>query len=162
MIKLIVAYCNNRGIGYKNHIPWNNPTDMKYFAHITKGNGNNAVIMGSNTYHSIGRTLPERHNIILSTTLQNPSLNIFTTLEEAITSCKILNIDTIWIIGGEKVYKEVLEKELADEIHISKINEEYECDTFFPELSALYTLTKNKKLTETIDTLIFNRSSCEG
>jgi dihydrofolate reductase len=158
MIKLIVAYCNNRGIGYKNSIPWNHPTDMKYFSQITKGNGNNAIIMGANTYRSIGRTLPNRHNIILSTTLKDPSITIFTSLEAAIQSCNSLNIETIWIIGGEKVYKEVLEKELADEIHISEINEDYECDAFFAELSSLYTLSEKKVLTETININIFNRS----
>ena len=158
MIKLIVAHCKNRGIGYKNSIPWNHPSDLKYFAKVTKGTGNNAIIMGANTYRSIGRTLPYRHNIILSNTLKDPSINIFTSLEEAIQSCKSLNLETIWIIGGEKVYKEVLEKKLADEIHISEINEDYECDTYFPEITKLYTLMECNQLNDTIKINILTKT----
>ena len=155
IIKLIVAQCKNRGIGYKNSFPWNHPTDLKYFAKVTTGAGNNAIIMGSNTYYSIGRTLPKRHNIILSSKLKNPSLNIFSSLENAIDSCKILNIETIWIIGGEKVYREAIEKNIASEIHISMINEDYVCDVFFPELPQYYKLIERKKLTDTIELQIF-------
>lgn len=155
MIKLIVAHCKNRGIGYKNRIPWNHPYDLRYFAKVTKGAGNNAIIMGANTYRSIGRTLPNRHNIILSSTLKNPALNIFTSLEDALHSCKLLKLDTIWIIGGEKVYREALEKNIASEIHVSMINEDYECDTYFPEIPKLYTLTDFNQHNDTIEIQIF-------
>ena len=157
IIKLIVAQCKNRGIGYKNSIPWNHPKDLKYFAKTTKGKGNNAVIMGSNTYYSIGRTLPKRHNIILSSKLKDPSLNIFSSLEDAINSCRILNIETVWIIGGEKVYREAIEKNIVSEIHISMINEDYECDVLFPELPQHYTLIERTKQTDTIEVHIFNK-----
>lgn len=158
MIKLIVAHCKNRGIGYKNSIPWNHPADLRYFAKVTKGSGNNAIIMGANTYRSIGRTLPNRHNIILSSTLKNPSLTIFTSLEDALHSCKLLKMETIWIIGGEKVYKEVLEKNIVSEIHISVIKEDYECDAFFPELPNQYTLTVTNKRTDSIETNIYTKT----
>lgn len=158
MIKLIVAHCKNRGIGYKNSIPWNHPDDLTYFAKMTKGTGNNAIIMGANTYRSIGRTLPNRHNIILSSTLNNPDLTIFTSLDDALNACKINNIDTVWIIGGEKVYKEVIEKNIINEIHISEINEEYECDAYFPELPKHYTLAQTTKLTKAINIRIFKKT----
>ena len=157
MIKLIVAHCKNRGIGYKNSIPWNHPSDLTYFAKMTKGSGNNAIIMGANTYRSIGRTLPKRHNIILSSTLINPSLNIFTSLEDAIHSCNLLKMETIWIIGGENVYRETIEKNIACEIHVSMINEDYECDTYFPELTNQYTLTETNKRTDTIEIQMYTK-----
>ena len=113
--------------------------------------------MGSNTYYSIGRTLPKRHNIILSSKLKNPSLNIFSSLEDAINSCRILNIETVWIIGGEKVYREAMEKNIVSEIHISMINEDYECDVFFPELPQYYKLIERTKLTDIIEVQIFNK-----
>ena len=63
-LNIIVAICKeNRGIGLNNKLPWNYPEDLKYFSRITKGNGNNAIIMGRNTFESIGKTLPKRTNI---------------------------------------------------------------------------------------------------
>jgi len=44
--QLIVAMCETRGIGYKNNLPWNIPEDLKYFSKLTRGNNNNAVVMG--------------------------------------------------------------------------------------------------------------------
>ena len=52
---IIVAIDEENGIGKNNTIPWNNPTDMKNFRLLTIGNGNNAVIMGKNTYLSFGK-----------------------------------------------------------------------------------------------------------
>ena len=68
--KLIAAICKNRGIGKNNALPWHYSKDLKYFAKMTKGNGNNAVVMGNNTYKSIvnaiGKPLPNRKNLVLS------------------------------------------------------------------------------------------------
>ena len=72
--KLIVAMCNNRGIGNKNKLPWSFSSDMKYFSSMTRGNNNNAIIMGRKTFESIGRPLPNRHNIILSNKLNMVNL----------------------------------------------------------------------------------------
>ena len=69
-INLIVAICNNNGIGYKNTLPWKIPTDLKKFKKLTQGKGNNAIIMGKNTYESIKKSLPNRDNLILSTQLE--------------------------------------------------------------------------------------------
>ena len=52
-INLIVAMCKNNGIGYKNELPWKISSDLKKFKKLTQGKGNNAVIMGKNTYESI-------------------------------------------------------------------------------------------------------------
>ena len=65
---LILSMCRNNGIGLKGKLPWNIPQDLHYFAKLTKGDGNNAVIMGSNTYNSLNKVdgLPGRDNLILS------------------------------------------------------------------------------------------------
>ena len=55
--KLIAAVCKNAGIGKDNALPWHYSKDLKYFAKMTKGNGNNAVIMGNNTFKSISKSL---------------------------------------------------------------------------------------------------------
>ena len=70
--KLIVAVCKNYGIGKNNTLPWNIKEDLKHFSKITKGNGNNAIVMGRNTWNSFnGRHLKNRDNLILSTSLSN-------------------------------------------------------------------------------------------
>ena len=70
---IIVAMDKNRGIGLNNQLPWSFKEDMTYFKNLTKGAGNNAIIMGKNTYHSINKALPLRDNIVLSTSLQDIS-----------------------------------------------------------------------------------------
>ena len=69
IFKIIVALDNKHGIGKNNTIPWKCSKDLKYFFKLTTGNGNNAIIMGKNTYDSIGKILRMRENIILSSTL---------------------------------------------------------------------------------------------
>ena len=69
---MIVAIARNSGIGWKNTIPWRLGADLKYFKKKTIGNGNNAIVMGQNTWLSLTNSskkmvfLPKRDNIILS------------------------------------------------------------------------------------------------
>ena len=85
---IIVATDNIGGIGYydkiKNNytIPWKNREDMLFFKKTTTGDKENAVIMGRNTYLSIGKELPNRKNIIISKTLQDENLTIFPNLDQ--------------------------------------------------------------------------------
>ena len=58
-INLIVAVCNGMGMGLNNSIPWYYPSDLKYFSKLTKGSGNNSIIMGRKTWESLPkRPLP--------------------------------------------------------------------------------------------------------
>ena len=54
MLKLIVANCRNGGIGKNNMLPWNLKPDLNRFKKLTVGEKNNAIIMGKNTWESIG------------------------------------------------------------------------------------------------------------
>ena len=68
--KLIVAVSKNYGIGINNELPWNISEDLKHFSKTTSGNGNNAIVMGRNTWDSFnGRHLKKRDHLILSTSL---------------------------------------------------------------------------------------------
>ena len=156
-IKLIVAYCKDRGIGHKGHIPWNHPEDLRYFSKKTKGNGNNAIIMGKTTYASIGRPLPGRRNIILSSTFNNPALYIGRTLEAAIAHCQQDKFTDVWIIGGERVYREALEKNLVDEIHTSVIDEEWKYDRVFPELPGYFKEKKRQRLNSSVEVIVYEK-----
>ena len=113
-IKVIVAMSMpSRGIGLENNIPWYIPEDLKRFSKLTKGNGNNAIIMGRKTWESLPiKPLPKRQNIILSKKSLDNNYEIklfdnelyFSNLNDAIENCKLKEINTVWIIGGEKIY----------------------------------------------------------
>ena len=135
-MKLIVATDLIYGIGANNTLPWKFKSDLKYFSNMTKGLGNNCIIMGKNTFLSIGKPLPKRTNIVLSTSLSNTlhdNIIIFNNITPLIHYIQTQHFDQIWIIGGLQIYQLFLEKKLIDEIYITLINNSYpSCDTFFP------------------------------
>ena len=150
-INIIVAYCKNNGIGLNNQLPWNIIEDMKRFVKITKGSGNNAVIMGRSTHESIGKVLPDRLNIVLSTTKEFPDLETHKSLEDALELCREKHIDEVYIIGGQSVYEEALNKKLVHKIYATEINKEYICDRFFPCISEQYITHQENKVIDGID-----------
>ena len=156
-MNIIVATCLNDGIGYKNSLPWNFRSDLKYFAKLTKGNGNNAIVMGKNTWNSLPfHPLPKRENLILSTTLNKENnKNCFKNIEELKNHINNSNYDETWIIGGSNIYEQFINDKDVKRIYITKINKEYECDTFFPKFSDDYQLIKNTTQIENDVTLEF-------
>ena len=144
-MNIVVAACKNRGIGFKNKLPWKLTKEMKYFKELTIGEKNNAVIMGRNTWLSIpekNRPLPKRENIVLTRSLDNMyiksesggGVNFAPSLESITPMYGMYAFDNIWVIGGEMLYKETLKKGLVENIFYTEIQNEYECDTFFPEI----------------------------
>lgn len=138
-IKIIAAVCKNNGIGKNNCLPWKSKTDLNFFSKTTKGNYNNAVLMGRKTWESLKKPLINRYNIIISS--QNlhdssPNVKVLKNIEEAIFFAKSNKFDILWIIGGAQIYETFLNKhyDLVEECIITEIQEEYECDTFFPNL----------------------------
>ncbi|HLF54156.1 MAG TPA: dihydrofolate reductase, partial [Candidatus Nanoarchaeia archaeon] len=67
MISIIAAMAKNRVIGKDNKLPWSIPDDLKNFKKLTTGN---TIIMGRKTFESIGKPLPNRNNIVVSSTMQ--------------------------------------------------------------------------------------------
>jgi dihydrofolate reductase len=141
---IIVAMCkNNNGIGINGQLPWNIKEDLRYFSKLTRGDGNNAIIMGSNTYKSINKNgLGERDNFILSSTL-NINLTIsngkhivktFTNIDSILETCSANNYDIVWIIGGDSIYKQFLHREIIDKCYVTLIHKLFKCDTIFPLL----------------------------
>lgn len=159
---IIVAMDKKRGIGLNNQLPWSCKEDITYFKNLTKGAGNNAIIMGKNTYHSINKKLPYRDNIILSTTLTKIPENMFLckSIEELFylfQNKSDTNYHDIWIIGGSSIYKSFLDMpEYIDKIFITYIDNDYSCDTFFPELPDYYELVNSSVSSEKGTLLTFN------
>lgn len=127
MINCIVAVEKNQGIGYEGFMPWPNlKEDLKFFKNITS---NNVIIMGSTTYKSIGKSLPNRINVVLSS---NKTLgdHTFSDSDNALAFCLSEYPDKdIFIIGGENVYKQFLLN--IDKYYITEIENHYICDRFF-------------------------------
>jgi dihydrofolate reductase len=133
-INAIVAMSANKGIGLDNKLPWKCKDDITRFKHLTIGNGNNAIIMGKNTWNSVG-VLPRRHNFILTTT-QNFSyvknfylVKTFHSISELLAFSKNC-YDNLWVIGGSQIYKSFLEQHLIDSFYITLISKNIHCDTF--------------------------------
>lgn len=128
-IQLVVAYSANRVIGRNNTLPWRLPSDLQHFKRVTMGK---PIIMGRNTWHSLGRPLPGRPNLVLS---RDPGFTaegatMHPNLASAIAACG--DAEAICIIGGEQVFKAALD--IADEIIATEVHAQVEGDTFFPEL----------------------------
>lgn len=139
-INLIAAVCEkNMGIGQNNAIPWKNSTDMKFFSKTTKGNNNNAIIMGTYTWLSLPSELPNRLNIIIgSSVVEKPDTVLqFKTIPDALHYCKSNELEEVWVIGGSKIYDSLMSDfyNKINEIVITWIKGDYPCDRFFPNLN---------------------------
>ncbi len=128
-LALIVAIAKNGVIGKQNTLPWNIPEDLALFKKTTI---DSVVIMGKHTFESIGRPLPKRITIVVSSTLKPRSdLHIVQTLSQAIELAKTFQ-KPIFIIGGKRIYEESLN--IVDTMYISHIKKAYEGDTYFPTI----------------------------
>ena len=130
MISLMWAMDNNRVIGYKNQLPWHLPEDLKFFKRTTMGH---PIAMGRKTWDSIGRPLPGRENIVIT---RNPEFlcegcTVLNSVE-ALLEFSRQNADEIFVIGGAEIFKLILP--YADKLYLTRIYDEFEGDTFFPEL----------------------------
>lgn len=113
---------------------------------VTDASKKNAVIMGRNTYFGIPpskRPLPNRLNIVLSKT-STPAdypddVLLCTSLPEAmelLSSPKHSNdVENVWIVGGNAVYKEAMESPSFHRLYFTEIKAAYECDVFFPQIT---------------------------
>lgn len=141
MISLMVAHDPNHVIGRDNQLPWHIPEDLAYFKKHTVGKG---IVMGRNTYESIGRPLPKRRNIVVSRQedLKIEGADVVNSLEAAVRLAEEVH-EEVMIIGGEQIFKSILPK--ADRLYITLIHNEFEGDTFFPEYGDGWNLTSESE-----------------
>nr|AIA14771.1 Dihydrofolate reductase [uncultured bacterium] len=137
-ISIIAALSKNYVIGKDNKIPWNIPSDVKRFREITK---NHVIIMGRKTYESIGKPLPHRTNIVVTS---NPNYQaegtiVCHSLNEAIDIAKEIEEDEIFIIGGGKIYEEVLP--ITDKLYLTIVDTQVEGDASFPHYDQFKNIT---------------------
>ncbi len=138
MIALIAAKNKKNVIGNNNQIPWKIKGEQKHFKELTTGN---IVIMGRNTYESIGKPLPNRTNFIVSTSgFIGDADASFKSLSDAIDGAKntiakenLFSTKNIFIIGGEMLYKAAMP--IVNTMFITEINNYADGDRFFPEFN---------------------------
>lgn len=115
MIGLIVAISSNGVIGVNNTIPWNYPLDLKRFSDVIRGS---TVIMGRNTWESIGRPLKNRRNVVITSRMINvDGIETFTSIKGALETCT----GDVWFIGGKRIYEEALRMGVVDMVDITRI-----------------------------------------
>jgi dihydrofolate reductase len=124
---IVVAMAKNRGIGKANALPWRIPEDLKRFRALTTGH---TVIMGRSTFESIGKPLPHRRNIVVTTTRSTiEGCDVAPTFEAALDMAR--STDTMpLVIGGAQLYAQALP--LATHLFLTEVDREVEADTFFP------------------------------
>ena len=143
-LALIAAIGRNRVIGKDGKLPWHISEDMKRFKQLTTGH---TVLMGRKTFESIGRLLPERRNVVVSS---HPVQGVEThpSIPEALHALE--NEDIVFVIGGGQMYSQLLDR--ADLLYLTLIDKPVEGDTFFPP----YTHLLGTQFRET------NREECNG
>lgn len=148
---VVAATADGLGIGKDGVLPWKLPGDMAYFKQITtqtKAEGKrNAVVMGRRTWESIPekfRPLKGRLNIVLSRsaggdTQQEADVQYFRSLQEALAYLnepqQLSKIESVFVIGGGQVYREAVDLDSCTAIHITEVQAQFECDTYFPPIS---------------------------
>lgn len=131
MISLIVAASENNAIGKDNEMLWHLPVDLKFFKNTTWGM---PVIMGRKTFEAVGKPLPGRTNIIVTTNSKWNAENTIKTesIEAAIKVANETNAKEIFITGGGEIYKQTLP--IADRVYLTRVHTVIDGDTFFPEM----------------------------
>ena len=131
MISAIVAVDNNWGIGFNGDLLEHIPEDLKYFKQLTTGN---TVIMGRKTWDSLpNKPLPNRTNIVITNNTNMEGQAEFMDLIDAMLYFIYNKNDDIFIIGGGKIYEELLP--MCDRVYVTKIFKDHnQVDTYFPNL----------------------------
>ena len=132
----LVALSNNLVIGVNNDLPWKLKKDLQHFSAYTQ---NKAMVMGRKTFESIGRPLPNRKNIVISSTLSSQDgIEIVENLDLGIKAATKWNLDNaqdneVVLIGGGYVFEE--SKEIVNKLILTQVDCEIDGDVFYPEMN---------------------------
>ncbi len=139
IISLIVAAAENGVIGKDNKLPWNLPDDLKHFKDLTKGH---TIIMGRKTFESIGRVLPDRRNIILSSKMKTApeGAEVASDMDRLLNSLssQLPEDEEVFVIGGSDLFTQWLEDAftpiVCGRVHLTRVHADIEGDASFPDL----------------------------
>lgn len=126
ILTIVVAHDPNLVIGKEGGLPWRYPEDLKHFKATTLGG---TIIMGRGVFEELSEIpLPERRNVVLSTTRTYDNVDTYSSLNAALEAS---DEEEVYIIGGGVLYRDAID--MADKLIVTEIHQEYEGDTFFPE-----------------------------
>lgn len=134
-VAIIVAAAKNRVIGHDNAMPWYLPEELQHFKRTTLGK---PLVMGRNTFESIGRPLPGRTNIVISRNpeFSHPGIKVASSLEEALkladNQAVIDGSAEIMVMGGGQIYQQAFP--FTSRLYLTEVDAEPEGDTWFPEV----------------------------
>lgn len=136
-LSLVAAYDEKNGVGINNTLPWHFSEDLKRFKALTN---HKTIIMGRNTFESLGRLLPNRKHIILSKN-QQWAREVLNKYQEVIVFSDINELmlfldknykqdDEVFVIGGTSIWEFMFP--FLDKLYITHVKGVYEVDTYFP------------------------------
>lgn len=134
-LAIVVAVAENGTIGRHNDLPWRLPEDLKHFKRVTMGH---PIVMGRNTFESIGKPLPGRTNIVVTRNerWQADGVEVAHSLDDALMLANQwahnMGVSSVMVIGGADLYRQVLP--LAKRLYFTEVHAEVEGNVFFPEL----------------------------
>ncbi|OAG33510.1 dihydrofolate reductase [Nematocida sp. ERTm5] len=153
-LTILSAYSEKTGvIGANGRLPWPTlKTDFQFMKYITTKSPA-GIIMGRSTFESIGRPLPNRTTIVLTSQMKDPifgsnyKVYFKSSLDAAVSLCKELDLEPI-VFGGNAVYSEAI-KRYNCTLYLTEIYKEYSGDAFFPldliDRSSLIDITEEVK-----------------
>lgn len=129
-LSILAAKAENNVIGKNNQLIWHMPADLKHFRELTTGS---TVIMGRKTFESLGKPLPNRHNIVVTrqSDFVAPGCEVVGSLEEAVQISS--QEENVFILGGGEIYRQSMD--IAGTLYITEIHAQFEGDTFFPAIN---------------------------
>lgn len=127
---VIAAVAQNGVIGRAGQLPWHLPEDLKRFRALTRGH---AIIMGRKTFESIGRPLPDRLNIVVTSQADwmHAGVTRVPSFAAAVACAEGAGYSLVFAIGGEGIFREALVD--ADRVELTEIFADVRGDVFFPK-----------------------------
>jgi dihydrofolate reductase len=129
-IAIIAAVAANGVIGRDGTLPWRLPDDLKHFKALTTGK---RIVMGRRTWQSFPKPLPNRENVVVSSSALTLPDGVYQTKTLADAIAMPDASDPVFIIGGSRLYEEGFA--IASDLYLTKIDANVDGDTFFPPFS---------------------------
>ena len=133
-ISLIAAIASgNRALGKDNKLIYKIPEDLERFKKLTTGH---VIIMGRKTFESIGRALPNRMNIVVTSRpeeLQGKGIFPVPNLREAFYLAEDKEKNEIFVIGGANIYEQTIGR--ANKLYLTVVEGNPDADAYFPDYS---------------------------
>lgn len=128
-IVIVAALARNGVIGRDNGLPWRLKADLQHFRALTMGY---PILMGRNTWESLGRPLPGRRNMVVTRAaeLQADGAEVFNSPAAAIAAAA--GAERLFVIGGAQLYANLLPQ--ADRLVLTEVWADVEGDAHFPML----------------------------